>query len=208
MNSEEKISSPNIIKDNKVLEANTSSIKNALIKQKNNKSIKMKLFRFLDKIEKKLKTSPPKNVVKHIIISVRKYNGDYGKGSIFENINDFKYYGKTAIISSILKFCSDENIRDKAKIEVSIPFLMNENDIVKLDEIVKEITSNNDYIYNESHYSKDRLDFNSFSYVDVIIDGSEFEVLSDDIILQELRNIIKTGLSDSIVSESYSKLIK
>ena len=146
--------------------------------------------------------------LKYIEINERRYNGDYGKGSIFENINKFYFYGKTAIISSRIEFCLNESTRDKAKVEVSIPFVMSGEEFIKLDEIVKEITSNNDYKYNESHYSKDTFDFKKFSYVDVIIEGIEYEILSNDNVLRELKKIIKCELSDNIVSQGYDKLIK
>jgi len=197
---------------------NSTNISNELVEPVINTSIKKTTFfkRIVEKIgvhwnfgkyNKNKLLSAINTPLKYIEISERRYNGDYGKGSIFENVNKFYFYGKNAIISSAIDFCLDESIRDKAKIEVSVPFAMDEENIIKLDEILKKIISNNNYKYAENHYSNDIFDFKKFSYTDVTVDGISYELLIDDEILCDLKTMIKCELSDSIVLEGYKKLV-
>lgn len=51
------------------------------------------------------------------------------------------------------------------------------------------------------------MDFKSLNYVDVVIDDVSYELLKNDDTLYELKKLTKVELSDSVVLESYTKLV-
>lgn len=150
-----------------------------------------------------------KGYITHIIISTRIYNGFYAKGSIFNKVDEFTLAGNNANIHSLIKFCIDEKIKNKAKLESSIPFIMTEDKISKLNELISQISSNDDYVYNENHYSKDGFDPNKFNYYDVTINGVDYEISSkEEELLSKLTEVINVKTSNEALYTAYNNLIK
>ncbi len=145
-----------------------------------------------------------KGYIKHIIIRERFYNGKYGKGSIFSKIFDFRLNGNKAVIKTYLKFCIDEKIKDRATLESSIPFIMSQEEILKINEILDNIKSNYQ-VYNkkEKTFSPEY-----FQYTDININGVNYSIKSDDEILSKIRELIRYGFSAEAISKAYDYLTK
>lgn len=148
-----------------------------------------------------------KGYIKHIIISARIYNGHYGKGSIFEEVNKFTLAGGNATIKSYMKFCIDPQIKNKATLEASIPFSMTAEEISNLDQVLNTIS--NDYQpYDKLENYKISISPEYFNYVDVCINNVNYSIKKDDDILLTLRKIIKYDLAGESIAKSYDTLIK
>ena len=146
-----------------------------------------------------------KGYIKHIIIRERIYNGVYGKGSIFSEITDFTLRGNKAVIKTYLKFCIDEKIKDRATVESSIPFIMSEEEILKINEILDNIKS------NYQVYDKKEKTFSSpeyFNYTDISINDVNYSIKKDDEILSKIRELIRYGFSAEAISNAYDYLTK
>ena len=145
-----------------------------------------------------------KGYIKHIIIRERIYNGVYGKGSIFSEITDFTLRGNKAVIKTYLKFCIDEKIKDRATVESSIPFIMSEEEILKINEILDNIKSNYQvYDKKEKTFSPEYLNFTDISINDV-----NYSIKKDDEILSKIRELIRYGFSAEAISNAYNCLTK
>lgn len=140
-----------------------------------------------------------KGYVKNIVINSRIYHGKYGKGSIFKNTVEFTLAGGNAISKSYIAFCIDEKIKDKATIEISVPFSMSNTDITMLNNIIKEVESK----YQPYIKKKNGNDFNSefYMYTDVIINEIIYSIKSDDEVLSKLRMLIKSDISNNALSK-------
>lgn len=145
-----------------------------------------------------------KGYIKHIIIRERIYNGKYSKGSIFSEIIDFTLEGNKAVINTYLKFCIDEKVRDRATLEVSIPFIMQEEEIVKINEILNSIKNN----YQEKDIKKETIIPEYLKYTDININDVNYTIKSDDEILSKLRELIRYSYSAKAISNAYDYLIK
>ena len=152
------------------------------------------------------------NSIKHIIISERLYNGKYGKGSIFHKFFDFTLAGNKAVIKTYLKFCVDVKIKDLATLEASIPFIMSEEEILKINEILDNIKSNYQvYDKKEKTFSPEYL-----QYTDVNIDGVNYAlksgifggIISYDDNLSKLIELIRCDNSARAISNAYDYLTK
>lgn len=152
-------------------------------------------------------------ITNNIIIKQRNYNGDYGKGSIFtyntyleinDNINFFK-----GSIKIELSFCIDDKIggNDLAKITNEIPIYFNEEQFKYIYNIINVIKSNQDYKYNETHYTKEGFDFKKLRYYDVIIDNEEFEIPTDDKNIIELLNIFEYKKVSEYINLNYKNIL-
>ena len=137
-------------------------------------------------------------------IAQRRYNGDFGIGSIFEYINTFILEGNLAKTTTVIEFCSDIN-GDRNQIII--------DNIVKLDnisknrvnEIINEIKINDEYKYKESegYFSPTSLE-----YEDVIINEEKYQVNVDSDMLSELKEILKFSKNNTKAEEKYNKYIK
>ena len=93
-------------------------------------------------------------------------------------------------------------------INVSIPFILKDNDNQKLSEIIISIQNNSCYLYNKEHYSKDVFDFNRYNYIDIIINGINYEILeNDNAILDNLKQILKIDKIDKILGSTLNNII-
>ena len=153
-----------------------------------------------------------KGYIKHIIISERFYNGHYGKGSIFSKIFDFTLNRDKAVIKTYLEFCIDTKIKDRATLESSIPFIMSEEEILKINEILDNIKSNYQvYDKKEKTFSPEY-----FQYTDVNIDGVNYAlksgiisgIVSYDDNLSKLRELIRCAYAEKAISSAYDYLTK
>ena len=145
-----------------------------------------------------------KGYIKHIIIRERIYNGVYGKGSIFSEITDFTLRGNKAVIKTYLKFCIDEKIKDRATLESSIPFIMSEEEILKINEILDNIKSNYQvYDKKEKTFSPEY-----FNYTDISINDVNYSIKKDDEILSKIRELIRYGFSAEAITNAYNCLTK
>ncbi len=149
-----------------------------------------------------------KGYIKHIIIKERFYNGKYSKGSIFSKIIDFTLIGNKAVIKTYLKFCIDEKIKDHATLESSIPFIMSEEEILKLNEILNIVKSN----YQEKDARKETFNPEQLEYTDISINDVNYSIKSDirsyDENLSKLRDLIRCGYSEKAISNAYDYLTK
>lgn len=145
-----------------------------------------------------------KGYVQNIIISTRKYNGHYGKGSIFSDFVEFKLAGRNATNKTFISFCIDEKIKDEATLECSIPFNLKEEESIEINNLISEV---------ESKYQPDDTEAQQISipeylkYTDININGIDYTINSDDEILTKLRMLIKCDLVNQILSKSYDSLI-
>ena len=143
-------------------------------------------------------------------ISSRCYNGDFGVGSIFKNKYSFEVMKNLCISNSIKKFCNNDELGGNvlASVDVSIPFFLNENEMQKLNNILNDIQSNNKYVYDESHYNKDKFDFNMLNYIDIVINENNYEIsLKDEKILNELKDLLKINKIDKILENAIKSII-
>ena len=146
-----------------------------------------------------------------IEISNRHYNGDFGVGSIFEEKYSFEIEEKLCYSNSIKSFCNNEDLDGNvlSKVNVSMPFILNENDIQKLSNITNSIQNNSNYLYNESHYKKDSFDFNRYKYIDISINDINYElsIEDDESIINEIKKMLKINKIDEILNNSINKII-
>ncbi len=146
-----------------------------------------------------------------IEISKRHYNGDFGVGSIFEEKYAFEIEENLFISNSIKIFCNNEDFNDNilSKISASIPFILQENDMKKLDNMINNIKNDSNYLYNESHYKKDSFDFNRYNYVDITINGIDYEmsIKENKTILNELKKVLKIEKIDKILENTLNNII-
>ena len=72
-----------------------------------------------------------------IEISNRHYNGDFGVGSVFEEKYLFEIEENVCYSNSIKSFCNNEDFGGNilSNVNVSIPFILKENDIQKLNNV-------------------------------------------------------------------------
>ena len=137
-------------------------------------------------------------------ICQRRYNGDFGIGSIFEYINAFILEENIVKTTTVIEFCSDIN-GSREQIIV--------NDIVKLDnisknrvnEIINEIKTNDAYKYKES---EGYFSIATLEYEDVIINEEKYQVNVDSDMLSELKEILKFSKNNTKAEEKYNKYIK
>lgn len=148
-----------------------------------------------------------KGYIKKIVISSRLYNGHYGKGSIFSDVIEFNLEGGNAWIKFYIVFCIDEKIKDKAKIEFSIPFSMNEEEITKLNEVLDTI-ERNFQCHNKDELAKISISPEYFKFTDVKINEKNYSINSDNEILTRLKKIIRTYISYKAMSKAYDEFIK
>lgn len=146
-----------------------------------------------------------------IEISNRHYNGDFGVGSIFEEKYSFEIEENLCYSNSIKSFCNNEDLSGNvlSNVNVSIPFILNENDIQKLSNITNNIQNNSNYLYNESHYKKDSFDFKRYNYIDISINRINYElsIEDDESIINEIKNFFKINKIDEILNNSINKII-
>lgn len=146
-----------------------------------------------------------------IEISNRHYNGDFGVGSIFEEKYSFEIDENLCYSNSIKSFCNNEDLGSNilSNVNVSIPFILNENDIQKLNNITNNIQDNSNYLYNESHYKKDSFDFNRYNYIDISINEINYElsIKDDERMINEIKELFKINQIDEILNNSINKII-
>lgn len=145
-----------------------------------------------------------KGYIQNIIISTRTYNGHYGKGSIFNDFVEFKLAGGNANVKTFISFCIDENIKDEATLECTIPFALNEEDIIKINDLISEIKNK----YQPYDVELPRRSIPEYlKYTDLNINGVDYEINSEDEILSKLRILIKCDLANQTLAKSYDALI-
>lgn len=146
-----------------------------------------------------------------IEISNRHYNGDFGVGSIFEEKYSFEIDENLCYSNSIKSFCNNKDLGSNilSNVNVSIPFILNKNDIQKLNNITNNIQNNSNYLYNESHYKKDSFDFNRYNYIDISINEINYElsIKDDERIIKEIKELFKINKIDEILNNSINKII-
>lgn len=78
-----------------------------------------------------------------------------------------------------------------ASIINELPLIINNDNRVKVNNIINIIKLNIDYKYNEINYSKERFDQKRLRYYDLIIDNEEFEIPTDYKNIIELLEIFE-----------------
>lgn len=143
-----------------------------------------------------------------IKLNERHYNGAYSKGSIFKTVIDFVLTDRNASSTITINFCIDEAIKEKAKIQITVPFMITEEETTSIKQLLQTISSNPDYVYQESHYAKNKFDPKKFKYTDVSIDDKEYEILTQDEILTQLKTLIHYESVAELVLEAYNHMTK
>jgi len=146
-----------------------------------------------------------KEYVKKITISKRLYNGKYAKGSIFSDVVEVVLKGNNAIIKSNMHFCSDEKLKDKSVLEVSIPIVISEDEIKKLNEIFNEIENE----YKPFNKLEERVSISPeyFKYIDVSINNNNYAINTDNKVISELRKLIKYDSIHKTLMKAYKDLL-
>ena len=146
-----------------------------------------------------------------IEISNRHYNGDFGVGSIFEEKYSFEIDENICYSNSNKSFCNNEDLGSNilSNVNVSIPFILNENDIQELNNITNNIQNNSNYLYNESHYKKDSFDFNRYNYIDISINEINYElsIKDEESIINEIKDLFKINKIAEILNDSINNII-
>lgn len=142
--------------------------------------------------------------VQKFVISTRKYNGHYGKGSVFKDVVECEITGRNAKSRTFISFCIDEKITDKASLECSLPFDLNEEEIFEVNKLLNEIKSN--YQPYDSKAPRGSIP-EYLKYTDININGVDFAINSDDEILVKLKTLIKYDFTKQTLSKSYNALI-
>lgn len=216
----------NVVKEIESMEDNATTSISALIN--NNEIDKKIMFGIYDAVVKSLKdrglylnfgqyenqrVGLPFNIPfkkgysKQINISQRIYNGHYGKGSIFNEIINFSLSGGNAFNHTQINFCIDPKVKDKAVIETTIPFEMNEMEINDLNDLITYFSENYEsYIKDEN--VKVSISPEYYNYVEVSINGTNYSINKNDENLQKLYVLIKSTLSKQAIAKSYDELIK
>ena len=157
------------------------------------------------------KLEEEKKIMIRIEISNRHYNGDFGVGSIFEEKYSFEIEENLCYSNSIKSFCNNEYLGGNvlSNVYVSIPFILNKNDIQKLSNITNNIQNNSNYLYNESHYKKDSFDFKRYKYIDISINETNYElsIEEDKDLINEIKNLFKINKIDEILNNSINEII-
>jgi hypothetical protein len=143
-----------------------------------------------------------------LTVKIRRYNGDYGIGSIFKNVFTIVSSGNIIEYTEEIGLCSDTRIGTNklSTIKTTIPFKVDDNKVKMFNDLIEKIKTNPDYKYNESHYAKVGFDHKKFKYADVIIDGEEFEVEPDDIFKVLFVDIINTYEYSQLMYDYYDKM--
>ncbi len=164
----------------------------------------------ISQIDKKIQKLEEKMTLK-IEISNRCYNGDFGIGSIFENKYSFEVNKHLCISNSVKKFCNNDELSGDilASVNISIPFVLKGNEIKELNNIVNNIRSNSNYMYNENHYKKDTFDFNRYNFIDVQINGKNYEISAkdDEKLLNRLKDLFRINRIDKILKNAINDVI-
>lgn len=146
-----------------------------------------------------------------IEIRHRHYNGDYGTGSVFGEKYFFKIEEGLCTSHSIRTFCHNEELGGDilSSIDVSIPFSLEASDMEKIYNLVQNIQSNDDYLYNESHYRKDIFDFHKYSFIDVVINDKDYEISmeTDENLIKELHQVFKIPQIDKVLENTMNSII-
>ena len=146
----------------------------------------------------------------------RCYNGAIGLGSVFkreyvfiieQSLDDTNQENGLIKYSKYIDFCCDEKLGSSnlAKINVEIPYLVDSDKINKFNELITKIRSDGNYKYNETHYSKDRFDLKRLHYMDIIIDGEEYET-DDESILDIINDIVDFQKYDELLDNYYQNI--
>lgn len=156
--------------------------------------------------------------IKETIFKIRRrcYNGDIGLGSVFkreyvfiieQSLDDTNQENGLIKYSKYIDFCCDEKLGSSnlAKINVEIPYLVDSDKINKFNELITKIRSDGNYKYNETHYSKDRFDLKRLHYMDIIIDGEEYET-DDESILDIINDIVDFQKYDELLDNYYQNI--
>ncbi len=149
-------------------------------------------------------------------IKNRCYNGDYGIGSVFKREYVFiiepsldgtnQEYGLIKY-SKYIDFCCDEKLGSSnlAKINIEIPYLVDSDKINKFNELITKIKGDINYKYNETHYTKERFDLKRLHYMDIIVDGEEYET-DDESILDIINDIVDFQKYDELLDNYYQNI--
>lgn len=149
-----------------------------------------------------------KGYAKNIRISSRTYNGDYGKGSIFEDVVEFTLAGGNATIKAFLSFCIDEKIKDNATLKCSVPFCLNDNDVIKINNLINELTNKYQPCNADTTKTPEFSIPKYLKYIDLSINGINYAINSDDEILSKLKVLIKCDVVYQTLSNAFDTLVK
>ena len=153
----------------------------------------------------------------NVTLRIRKYNGDYGIGSVFTE--EFKLNVKQladnssnqdglVVFTANTGFCCDLNLgaNQLANIKTEIPFLVKNDKLTIFNEMIKKIKNDPNYKYNKSHYANDKFDPKRLEYFDIVIDGEEFESNDESVFSTLLHDVINVEEITALMDDYYQKL--
>ena len=180
----EKVASIQNETDDSIRERTAEVLKNALNNYNNSKATNY--------------VSIPKIEISHI-----NYNGDYDTGSIFDEKYIFEMKKNICYSESVKSFCNNSKLgaNVNSNVYVSIPFVLNENDINKINDIISTIKNKNN-----------RADDNVYNMRDctiVKIAGTSYKLSNNDdaSLIDEIRTVLKIKRIDGVLYNSIKDII-
>lgn len=150
----------------------------------------------------------------NLTIKIRKYNGKIAAGSILmiehqfiaQKLIENNHNGMIKYCKNI-EFCCDEQLgaNPSANIKIEIPYLVESDKINTFNNLINQIQNDPNYVYNETHYSKDGFDPKRLNYMDIIINNQEYET-DDENIFNTLNDIVNIKECSDLMEEFYQKL--
>ncbi len=180
----EKVASLENETDDSIREKTAEALKNALNNYNNNKATNYVSF---PKIE----------------ISRINYNGDYDTGSIFDEKYIFEMKKNICYSESVKTFCNNSKLgaNVNSNVYVSIPFVLNENDVNKINDIISTIK-------NKNNIADDNV-YNMRDCTIVKIDGTSYKLSNNDdaSLIDEIRTVLKIKRIDGVLYNSIKDII-
>jgi len=144
-----------------------------------------------------------KGIKTNIKMNFRTHAEKRGNSSLFVDVADFTLSGGNAMLNSSISFNLDSRIKNKAKIELSIPVALNEEQKMKINNIIDSISGND--IYKNLMQEVNAPEY--LDYTDVYINDIHYAIKSDESILTELKEIIDLPKAEEALSKAYVELI-
>lgn len=140
-----------------------------------------------------------------ITVSSRHYNGKISRGTIFKKIYQLTLNYDTAMLTSKLEYCLNEQLPNHAIIELSVPMTFPAEQLAKIQQILTQVSSNEKY---QPTTKNGAFDSKTLGFFDFIIENQPFELSKDDPLLKDFISLLNTQLLDDALNAAYAKIIK
>lgn len=142
-----------------------------------------------------------------IEVSPRLSYGHRIKGNTLAEKYSFVVNGNECEASASKTFCINSD--KEAETSIEIPFTLTDDELNILNSMVELIIKSDAYKYNESHYDKNRFSIEMLRYIDIIIDGEEYEVnaVTDSGIVSTIEDTLRIDHIDKILTRAARETI-